>query len=205
MSGMVVRTVLVALLVAAVGCDGCAGCGEQPAVVDVGSVEPDIRPTEDEPEGDPLAEATEQAESTAQQQALATSDSAVAVAGAIEASLVAKPNAPSTPSRPKSTDEPETGTLAASELNKIFDMHAAAMKTCYERALKRSPGLMGKVRLEVTIATNGSVRRAAAHGTSLRDDTVTSCMERHALTMKFPEPSGGAVRVNKTFSFTPDI
>lgn len=199
MSHNVVRTAFAVLLLAAVGCDGCT---KQP-VVEPEPAAPDVRPVEEEPEIDPYAGAAEAAEEEGQKLSLATSDRAVAVAGEIEASLTAKPTAPAT--RPKRTEEPETGSLQAAELNRIFDMHAAAMKSCYERALKRSPGLLGKVRLEVVIATNGSVRRATAHGLSLRDDTVTSCMERHALTMKFPEPEGGAVRVNKQFSFTPDF
>ena len=196
------RVTVVGLLALGVACDGCAGCGEEPPVPDAGAPPaPDVRPTEDEPEDNTLAVATELAESEAEKLAVRSIDSASAVAGAIEAENASKP----APPKPKIKDEPETGTLQKAQLNKVFNMHADAMKSCYERSLKRSPGLAGKVRLEVVIGSNGSVRSANARGLSLKDDNVTSCMERQAATMKFPEPEGGAVRVNKSFTFTPDF
>ena len=189
--------------VGASACEGCAGCGEPvesaPDTSAPTPSEPDAAPVADE--GPNLAVATELAEAEAEKISVLTGDSARAVAGAIEATKTKAPKPP----KPRIKDEPETGKLAKAALNKVFNLHADAMKSCYERSLKRTPGLAGKVRLTISIRSNGSVQRADARGLSLRDANVQKCMERQALTMKFEEPEGGAVRVNKTYSFAPDF
>ena len=194
----------IAAVALTIACEGCEGCDE-PAAPDLGhTATPDVRPTEDEPQVDTTAIARELAEADAEKISVRVGDSARAVAGEIEAELAKRPK-PKKPARPKIKDEPETGKLARAQLNKVFSEHGAAMKSCYERSLKRTPGLMGKVRLELLVKSDGDVRTATARGISLRDDAVSSCMERQALTMKFPPPEGGALRVNKTYSFTPDF
>lgn len=190
-------------LVFALACGGCEQCGEPPApdvAVQVPKA-PDVGGAKEEPV-DNTAVATELAEAEAEKISVRVGDAARAVAGEIEAAQAAKK--PKNPT-PKIKDEPETGKLQKAELNKVFNIHAEAMKSCYERSLKKSPGLSGKVRLELLVRSSGDVKSANARGVSLQDSAVQSCMERQAMTMKFPEPEGGALRVNKTYSFTPDF
>lgn len=201
---MWVRFVTILAMTAMVACEGCEQCGEPPPVPDA-SAPPqavDTGSTEDEPEVDNTVVATEMAEADGEKLAVRAGDTARALAGEIEALAAAKKPKPR---KPKIKSEPETGKLKKAQLNKVFNLHAAAMKSCYERSLKRTPGLMGKVRLEVLISSDGKVKSSNARGISLRDSAVSSCMERQAQTMNFPEPEGGALRVNKTYSFTPDF
>lgn len=190
----------VALLFGA--CEGCEACQDEeldtPPDLTVKDTGP---PREDEPT-DPLAEARETAEGEAESTAVHLGDVAREVAAEIE---VASRSKPDPKPRPKIKKEPETGRLSKAELNKVFNVHADAMKKCYERSLKQSPGLQGKVRLTLLISGSGDVKTANVRGISLNNGSVESCMERQATTMKFPEPKGGSVRVNKTYSFFPEF
>lgn len=186
------------LLSAGIACEGC----EDEPPEDAPTIEADVGvETEDEPE-DTLAEETADAEKRAIEQAVTLGDVARNVTAEIEA-IVDKPVKPTV--RKPRVAEPETGRLAASELKKVFRTNDSAFKKCYERSLKKNPGLEGKVSLSIVIGGDGNVGSASVKGVSLRDALVQDCMERQALTMKFPEPTGGSVRVNKSYTFTPDF
>lgn len=183
----------------------CDGCKEKPSAPDVGTtttqvVEEDTGP--DEPV-DPLAEAREEAEGHAESGAIHLSDIARSVGAEIEAQAnKPKPKRRANIKRKKPQD---TGKLAKAQLNKVFNVHADAMKKCYERSLKKMPGLQGKVRVNLRIKPDGVVETVNVRGLSLNDPTVLGCMEREAQTMKFPEPDGGSVRVVKVYSFFPEL
>ena len=187
------------LMLCFAACDGCAGCGEEPVEPPIPAA-PDVGVEKEDEPVDPLAEAKKDADERAESVAIALGDVARAVAGEIEAAANAPKKAPR-----QVRKEPETGKLAKAELNKVFNAHAGAMTKCYERVLKAEPGLAGKVRIELVIRSSGEVKSATARGLSLKNSVVESCMERQAETMKFPEPDGGAVRVAKTYSFSPEF
>ena len=178
---------------------GCAGCEEEPKNELPKLVEKKEVPIE--PKVDPLKEATEEAERVAMDDSVYISDRAREVAAEIEAqshkTVSKRP--------PKEKPEPETGSLAKSELRKVFNVHAGAMRKCYERQLKRNPRLEGKVRLEIVIRSSGQVGSAKVNGISLDNRQVNDCMVRQARTMKFPKPDGGAARVTMPYTFTPEI
>ncbi|MEM1348417.1 MAG: AgmX/PglI C-terminal domain-containing protein [Myxococcota bacterium] len=101
--------------------------------------------------------------------------------------------------------ERATGSIDAKAAGRVFARYNVAMKRCYERSLKRNPGLEGKVELNLVVNTNGKVRRASARGRSLNDDMVNKCIEGNALRMEFPPPKGGIARLSKAYTFTPEI
>ena len=183
---------------------GCSDCQEKkPAEPDMAKVE--VTPEPDlGPKVDPLAEATEDAEKKAELAAVGVLDASQLVAANIEAAQTPTETVKK-PSKPRISEPKETGTIAANDLAKVFRRYEGAMKKCYERALKRSPGLEGKVTLTVSIKTDGSVRAAKARGTTMNNSLVNSCMETLAKRMSFPPPTGGAARVNKSYSFTPAL
>jgi hypothetical protein len=204
-SSRILRLAALAALVSFAACSGCEACGGEPSAPDVGatnSAAPDTGAEAEPDAAEDLTEAREAAVGTGLSTGVHVSDIARAVGGEIEAQGAAPPKV-----RPnlKNKAEPETGQLAKAKLNKVFNVHAGAMKKCYERSLKKSPGLQGKVRLEIVISSRGKVTSANVRGMSLRDRSIEGCMERQALTMQFPEPDGGAVRVNKTYSFFPEF
>lgn len=193
---------IVTVLIAALWASGCDGCKdpkpEAPAPVTTAAAV-DVGGEEDTRE-ESLYEARMRAQTAGTSHAVHVGDVGRSLSAEIEAAA-SKPRPP----KPKIEREAETGSLKKAQLNSVFNAHAGAMKKCYERVLKNEPGLAGKVRIELLIGSNGSVRSAKTRGGSLRNATVQDCMERHAKTMKFPEPSGGAVRVTKTYSFTPEF
>lgn len=185
-------------------CDGCSEKKPDPKpdmtkeVEVVADVAPDL------PEEDPLKEARETAEKEGQLLAVTIGDAARLVASQIEAANKGA-TTKSTKTRIKTGTSKETGTLDPKEANKIFRRFDGAMKKCYERALKKRPGLEGKVKLLVVVGSSGSVTRAKASGLSMQDSSVNNCMEALTPRMKFPKPKGGAARISKTYSFSPAI
>ena len=200
-AGRIQAFLAAALLSTAFAAIGCEGCSEKPPEELPKEEPPKKEEPPPEPE-DPLKEARERATKQAYFAGVHIADVARSTAGELEA-VAEKPQRPRI--RKNVQKEKETGKLSKAELNKVFAIHDSAMKKCYERVLKSKPGLMGKVRLELFIRSNGDVGSASVRGLSLKDDSVHSCMERQAKTMKFPEPKGGAVRVTKTYSFSPEF
>ena len=191
------KLILIAIVALALsGCDSCQSEPETPKVIET---TPDVS-VEDEPE-DPLKEARENAEKSGEDIAIALNDSARNTAAAMEALA----NKPKPPTKPRIREEAETGKVDVAAVKRVFNQNNGAMRKCYERALKKSPGLEGKLTLEVKIKGDGSVAWAKARAKSLNNASVFDCMERQAKTMKFPKPKGGAVRVNNPYTFTPDI
>ncbi len=196
------RSTLLALIVGSTllgfACDGC----NPPPPEETPKVEPDVGvKAEDEPE-DPLKEAKANAEEIGIEAGVSLGDVARNVAAEMEA-LANEPKKPKV--RKPRVAEPETGKLAAAAIQKVFRLNDSAFKKCYERSLKKNPGLEGKVKLSIVIQSDGTVSSSQVSPVSLRDALVNDCMERQAKTMKFPKPEGGSVRVNKSYTFTPDF
>lgn len=178
-------------------CDGCSE--KKPEQKDQGTVvkeEKDMAPAKepDLPEEDPLKEAKEKAEKDGTDVGVGRMDIANLAAANIEAALKEGDSKPKT--RIRSTSR-ETGSIDSKDAAKVFRKFEGAMKMCYERALKKSPGIEGKVNLSVVVSEDGSVSRADARGVSLKSSQVSNCMEQLAKRMKFPKPKGGAARLNK--------
>jgi len=188
-----VRIMSVLALLFLSACDSCS-----PEVVEPPppqTIQPEPEP---EPE-DPLKEAREAAESEGEQTAVGVSD----VARIVSADVEALKNQPKRPIAKKPKSEPETGKIDVREVKRIFGTSDVAMQKCYERSLKNNPGLEGRVSLEILIRSDGTVGTAKARPITLKNSSVFDCMERQAMTLKFPAPAGGSVRVNNPYTFTP--
>lgn len=188
--------VLLALVASVSACDSCG-----PEQVPPPIVEPVAEAKVEVPEVDPLAEARGAADKDAEGVAVVLNDTATLVASSIEAEA----NKPQKVVSKKPKSDPETGKIDTSAVKRIFDQNNIAMRKCYERVLKASPGLEGKVTLEVKIQSDGTVGSARARGVSLNNAAINDCMERQAKTMKFPQPKGGSVRVANPYTFRPDF
>ena len=187
----------------------CDGCSEKKTTPDLGTPaqdlgspgEPDLGPPEDA-----LKEAREAAETAGQLKAVNLGDSARLVASQIEAARTAVTKSTTPKTRIKTGGESkETGKIAANDAERVFRKFDGAMKKCYERALKKRPGLEGKVKLMVVVGASGSVTRANASGLSLKDSSVNNCMEALTPRMKFPKPEGGNAKLQKVYSFSPAL
>lgn len=191
---------LVTLLALAVVGFGCGGCEQEKPPEPKPKIEKKVE-VKEEPKEDPLKEATENANELSTASSVYVSDRAREIAAEFEAAA----KKPVTQKSTKPKAEPLTGTISKSDLRKVFNAHAGAMRKCYERELKRDPRLQGKVKLQVLIRSNGQVGKADVQPVSLQNNQVSNCMERQARTMKFPQPDGGAARVSMPYTFTPEI
>jgi hypothetical protein len=95
-----------------------------------------------------------------------------------------------------------TGALSPQEVNKVIGRRMGAIKGCYERALRRNPGLKGKVMIRFTIAGSGKVSAARATMNELTPD-VGSCIVSAFKRFRFPQPDGGSLTMESPFLFTP--
>jgi TonB family protein len=93
------------------------------------------------------------------------------------------------------------GPLDPSLVAKEVRARIGVIKACYERALRRSPKLSGRVKVRWTITTAGTVSDVEIEGDSMGDAEVASCMKGLVRRWRFPAPSGGSVDVVYPFIF----
>jgi len=94
-----------------------------------------------------------------------------------------------------------SGELPMEAVRKVVDAHMGAIQRCYEGALIRNPSIAGKVTLEWTIGTDGSVTKAGTKLATLNSNEVIDCMRSSLVTWRFPAPKGGVVVVSYPFLF----
>lgn len=96
-----------------------------------------------------------------------------------------------------------TGSLPADVIKRVVRAHLAEMRHCYETGLAKNPSLSGTVTTKFVIAKDGTVTSADDAGSTMTDASVTQCIQKRFLAMKFPEPSGGVVVVTYPMTFSP--
>lgn len=103
----------------------------------------------------------------------------------------------------KKPDSMIGGVLDASKVAKVVSRRRGSIKQCYEKELKRDPGIKGKVKLQFTILTSGRVGSAKVIANSTKSNSLAKCIENQAKRWRFPKPSGGNVTVAFPFLFEP--
>ena len=94
------------------------------------------------------------------------------------------------------------GALDRSKVDRVIKRKTPALKACYEQALKRNPGLKGKLIIRFEINTRGRTT-SISFGGSLKSGQVESCIKKRVKTWRFPRPDGGSVFVDYPIVFTP--
>ncbi len=101
------------------------------------------------------------------------------------------------------TEAPEVdGALDSGAIAKVVRQRKRMLQDCYERELKRDPGLSGKIEIEFTIDENGRVEDARVSSNRMGSDAVGDCIVSRIRRWRFPKPDGGSVTVNFPFIFT---
>jgi TonB family protein len=90
------------------------------------------------------------------------------------------------------------GGLDKDVIMKVISRHQNEIKFCYEQELQKNAALAGKVALNWTIDSSGSVIDATVAESSIENQNVESCIAQKVRRWKFPEPQGGGV-VSVTF------
>lgn len=95
------------------------------------------------------------------------------------------------------------GSLAAQSAREVIVSQNGAVRSCYERVLKTTPGLEGSVTIEMRVGSDGRVD-GVRFGGSLRNGKVNECIRRLAKTWRFPAVVGGDCAViSAPFAFSP--
>jgi Ca-activated chloride channel family protein len=96
------------------------------------------------------------------------------------------------------------GALDKNVILRVIRQRQAQMRYCYERALRKNPGLSGTLKVQWSIDANGRVQAVKIRSGSLNDSKMRQCVIRQVKKMRFPKPSGGgSVKVIFPFKFSP--
>jgi TonB family protein len=92
--------------------------------------------------------------------------------------------------------------LDAGQIRGPIKRNGAQVKACYERELKKNPGLEGKLVASFTIAPNGSVRSAKVRQNSTGSLSLGRCVMSRVKSWSFPTAEG-STDVEYPFTFEP--
>jgi TonB family protein len=85
----------------------------------------------------------------------------------------------------------------------VVQRYKAGVKFCYDNALKKTPGLAGKITLQLDIAPAGHVEKLAVVGNSMGNTALQRCIESQVRGWRFSPIGSGTVRFTLPLVFTP--
>jgi TonB family protein len=88
-------------------------------------------------------------------------------------------------------------------LSRVFRSRAGALRSCYERQLKKNPKIGGKLVVQFKIGAAGRVTSARVAKDTVGAPAVGQCVLSRIRSWKFPKPEGGSVSVSKAILFSP--
>jgi len=96
------------------------------------------------------------------------------------------------------------GDFDQSNVTRLIAQRISAIRACYEAQLRRNPTLSGKVTVEFTIQTTGSVSGVRASENTTGDAAVATCVTGVVSRFRWnPGPVGGSVQFAYPFVFAP--
>lgn len=99
------------------------------------------------------------------------------------------------------TPEPEgVGVLDANAVARQLRGQMGGIQACYNRALRQTPSLAGRLELSFTIGGTGRVTESRASGMDAAPD-MGGCVSRVVRGLVFPQPQGGSVSFTFPFNF----
>ncbi|MGF1466074.1 MAG: TonB family protein [Sandaracinaceae bacterium] len=102
------------------------------------------------------------------------------------------------------TDERGSGDFNPSDAARVIRARQRAIQNCYERELRNNPTLRGRVAIQFTIQTTGSVTGARASENSTGSGALGTCVAGVIRRIRFnPAPVGGSVTLEFPFVFEP--
>ncbi len=101
-------------------------------------------------------------------------------------------------------EEGGAGDFDAQAVVRMIRTRQSAIQACYERELRQSPTLAGRIVVALTIQTSGSVSNVRPTENTMGNDAVASCVVRVIQGFRFnPGPEGGSVSYSFPFVFAP--
>ncbi len=95
------------------------------------------------------------------------------------------------------------GEISAEALTRVVKTGQRAIMACYENELKRNPTLKGRIKLGITINTQGKVAKIDTIDNTMKNPAVENCVTSRMGSWRFPTPKGGEVYVEYPFIFQP--
>lgn len=95
------------------------------------------------------------------------------------------------------------GSLDREEIRKVVRAHIGEIRDCYNEGLSRDEKLAGKLMVDFQIAASGAVTSSKIGESTLGDAKMETCVAAAVKTWKFPQPTGGSVKVSYPFEFEP--
>ncbi len=93
------------------------------------------------------------------------------------------------------------GSIDKDAVAKAINSHLGEVSGCYERALLKEPGLSGKIVLEWSISTSGTVTTARTKNSTMKSAAVEQCILNSLKGWKFPPAQGAGVIITYPFMF----
>ncbi|MBI5527545.1 MAG: AgmX/PglI C-terminal domain-containing protein [Deltaproteobacteria bacterium] len=96
------------------------------------------------------------------------------------------------------------GSLDSGKIASVIKSRTRSIQDCYEKEIKKSPKLAGKVAVRFTIGEDGKVSKVRIENNSMGEPAVAECILSRLPHWRFPKPAGGSVTVSYPFAFPPD-
>jgi TonB family protein len=102
------------------------------------------------------------------------------------------------------TTAAERGSVDKEIIRRAIRPHIDEVKACYEPELAKQPGLSGRIMVQFSISSAGSVIASRLQDSTMNNPTVESCTVQAVRRWRFPKPAGGGiVIVSYPFVLTP--
>ncbi|MDI1442943.1 AgmX/PglI C-terminal domain-containing protein [Polyangium sp. 6x1] len=96
------------------------------------------------------------------------------------------------------------GRVAPEEVMRQATAKIPALRACYAEALKKEPGLGGKVIVRMHVEKDGSVSSSRVSGGSIGDAALGSCLAKELGAMTLPAATKGALEVIYPIELVPE-
>jgi len=93
-----------------------------------------------------------------------------------------------------------SGTLDQDQLSSYLQRQQRRLQQCYERELARNPSISGRVQIQFTVDSSGSVTDARIPNSEL-PDSVDNCILTEVRRWQPGRPEGGSVTIRRTYLF----
>jgi len=97
----------------------------------------------------------------------------------------------------------KSGKRTAEEITRVFDKNKGAIFSIYNRALRKNPGLSGKVVVELTIAPSGAVTAVNIVSSELGDEALERKLALRIKRFKFSQSDVAEIIVTYPIDFVP--
>ncbi len=93
------------------------------------------------------------------------------------------------------------GGMSREAVKRVIDQHMDEVSYCYENALMGNPSLAGSIVFEWKIMLSGKVGEVGIKTSSVKSDSIHSCIKRAIKSWQFPKPTNTEVIVSYPFVF----